>query len=476
MVQWAPMSSKPLTIVIFGATGDLFQKKLASALFDLYQKGLLPEKTEIVGFSRKTFSHDQFRAYIQNALAAKANGKVIEPEEFVSKAFYHQGDLSNADSYASLGAFLAERDTKNGVCSDKLFYLAVPPSLYETVFTKLSKSGLAIPCAPGLPNEEKAWTRVLVEKPFGNNEVEAEHLDQLLGKLFEEDQIFRIDHYLAKEAVQNIVSFRFSNGLFEPLWSSKHIERVEILFLKEGTAGGRGAFFDPVGELRDVGQNHMLQMLALVAMENPGAMGAESIRSARCDVLRKVSVDIKKLAKHVVRGQYEGYRSEVGVRPESDTETYFKMTAHIANKRWKGVPFIFESGKALNRSAVEIHVYFKPAPCLCPKGHESPHQNVLTFNISDESISVLFWAKKPGFHFELESKTLSFSFGKDAVERQGSNAYERVLLDVIRGDQTLFASTEEVKAQWKIITPILEKWVKVPLQQYEKGSEGPGNV
>ena len=470
------MSGKPLTIVIFGATGDLFQKKLSGALCDLHQKDLLPEKTEIVGFSRKPFSHDQFRAFITNALAARANGKVIEPEEFVAKAFYHQGDLSKAEGYASLGAFLEERDQQTGVCSDKLFYLAVPPNLYETVFTRLSKSGLAIPCAPGLSDEEGAWTRVLVEKPFGNNEKEAARLDRMLGKLFEEEQIFRIDHYLAKEALQNIVSFRFSNGLFEPLWNDKHIERVEIKFLEEATVSNRGSFFDPVGELRDVGQNHMLQMLALVAMENPGSMDPDTIRSARGGVLKKVSVSGGNFLKQVTRGQYAGYKSEVGVNSESDTETYFKITTKILNKRWKGVPFIFESGKALDRSSVEIKVFFRPAPCLCPTSHSSPHQNVLTFNVSEESISILFWAKQPGFEFQLEPKELSFSFGEEAIERKGSNAYERVLLDVVRGDQTLFPSTDEVKAQWKIITPILERWGKVPLRIYPKGSTGPLGV
>ena len=464
---------KPLTIVIFGATGDLFQKKLAGALFDLHQKKLLPENTEIVGFSRKSLSHDQFRAFIHNALSAHAHGKVIEPDEFVSLALYHQGDLVDAKSYEFLGKFLEERDRARGVCSDKLFYLAVPPNLYESVFTRLAKSGLTIPCAPNLPDEQKAWTRVLVEKPFGNNQKEAARLDRLLGKLFEEEQIFRIDHYLAKEAIQNIISFRFSNGLFEPLWNRTHIERIEIHFLKESTIAGRGSFFDGVGELRDVGQNHILQMLALVAMENPKRLDAKAIRNERRNVLEKVIGGGKELESWVVRGQYEHYRNEGGVKPASETETYFKIEAEVNNNRWRGVPFLLESGKALARSLVNIKVFFRPSPCLCPKGHESPHQNILTFNISEESISVLFWAKRPGFDFELESKELSFSFGKDALDRQVSNAYERILVDAIRGDQTLFTSTEEVKAEWKFITPILEKWGSLPLHTYAKGSTGP---
>ena len=468
------MSLKPLTIVIFGATGDLFQKKLAGALFDLHQKKLLPEKTEIVGFSRKPFSHDQFHAFIQNALAARANGKIIEPDEFVGKALYHQGDLNTDESYASLGRFLEERDQSNGVCSDKLFYLAVPPNLYETVFTRLAKSGLAIPCAPGLHDEAQSWSRILVEKPFGNNQKEAARLDRLLGKLFEENQIFRIDHYLAKEAIQNIVSFRFSNGLFEQLWNRKHIERVELKFLEKNDASARGSFYDGVGALRDVGQNHLLQMLALVAMENPGKLDGDAIRTARCKVLEKVTGGAGALEKWITKGQYESYLTEAGVRPDSDMETYFRIQARVENNRWRGVPFILESGKALERSLVQIAVYFKPTPCLCPKGHESHHQNVLTFNISpDENISVLFWAKKPGFELQLEPKELSFSFSGGTLERQVPDAYERVLVDAIRGDQTLFTSTEEVKAEWKFITPILEKWGKLPLHTYAKGSGGP---
>ncbi|MDO8594215.1 MAG: glucose-6-phosphate dehydrogenase [bacterium] len=464
------MSQKPLTIVIFGATGDLFQKKLAGALFDLHQKKLLPEKTEIVGFSRKAFSHDQFHAFIQNALAARANGKIIEPEEFVGKAFYHQGDLNSAESYASLGQFLGERDRHFGTCSDKLFYLAVPPNLYETVFTRLSKSGLAIPCVPGLPDEEKAWTHVLVEKPFGNNEKEAARLDRMLGDLFAEEQIFRIDHYLAKETMQNIISFRFSNGLFEPLWNKNHVERVEIKFSEKEDVSTRGSFYDGVGALRDVGQNHLLQMLALVAMENPEELRAQRIRKERATVLKRVKTKDGK----ALRGQYHGYREEKGVGAASKTETYFTLEARVENNRWRGVPFLLSSGKALKEGEVSISVFFKPAPCVCPEGHEKAHQNVLTFSISPkEEISVLFWVKRPGFDFQLEQKKLSFSFAEGTLAHQIPNAYERVLFDCIRGDQTLFASTEEVKAQWKIITPILERWEKLPLHTYEKGSEGP---
>lgn len=465
---------KPLTIIVFGATGDLFQKKLAGALFDLHLKGLLPEHTELVGFSRKLLSNDGFRGLVSEwALTGRRHGEEEKIELFSARAYYHQGDLTNAESYISLGKFLETRDRARGCCSDKIFYLAVPPNLYETVFVRLAKSGLAIPCAPGLKDEERAWTRVLVEKPFGKDECEAERLDCMLGKLFSEEQIFRIDHYLAKETVQNIISFRFSNGLFEPLWSRAHIERVEINLSEREGVEGRGAFYDGVGALRDVGQNHILQMLALIAMENPGELSASAIRRARLAVLRSVKPGGRKISEWASRGQYDGFLKEEKVAPESMTETYFRLKVFVKNRRWRGVPFFLSSGKALQESDVSISVFFKPAPCVCPKKHDAPHQNMLKFHLSPrEEITVLFWAKRPGFEFALEPKRLSFSFSEGALEREIPNAYERVLYDCLRGDQTLFASTEEVKAEWRFITPILEEWGKFSLKVYPKGSSG----
>lgn len=469
---------KPLTIIVFGATGDLFQRKLAGALFDLHLKDLLPERTELVGFSRKLLSVDGFRSLVSEwALTGRRHGEEEKIESFSAHAYYHQGDLTNGESYGSLGEFLEGRDRARGCCSDKIFYLAVPPNLYETVFIRLAKSGLAIPCAPGLPDEAHAWTRVLVEKPFGNDECEAERLDRLLGKLFSEEQIFRIDHYLAKETVQNIISFRFSNGLFEPLWSRTHIERVSIHLSEKEGVEGRGAFYDGVGALRDVGQNHILQMLALIAMENPEELSASAIRRARLAVLRAVGAGGRKLSVWAARGQYEGFRHEQGVASESMTETYFRLKVFVKNRRWRGVPFFLSSGKALKESDASISVFFKPAPCVCPEQHAAPHQNALTFHLSPrEEISVLFWAKRPGFKFGLEPKRLSFSFSEGALAREIPNAYERVLYDCLRGDQTLFAGTEEVKAQWRFITPILEGWGTLPLRVYPKGSSGPKEI
>ncbi len=461
---------KPLTFVVFGVTGDLFRKKLAQALFDLYAEGFLPEKFRIVGFARRSLTHDDVRKSVKEIIEQKKPDQ-RKVDLFLQNIFYEQGEMSDMESFKAFALKLGAYDTEWGVCSNKIFYLAVPPILYETIFNNLSASGLTLPCAPGTPDDKFAWTRVLVEKPFGNNLVEAEKLDALLGKLFKEDQIFRIDHYLAKETIQNILSFRFSNAIFEPLWSRKYIEKIEIRFLEAHVVGERGSSYDGVGALRDVGQNHMLQMLSLIAMENPDRLESDLIRAARAKLLSKVRL---MKGKEITRAQYEGYRQEKGVASDSETETYFKVPLEIKNSRWKGVPFYLESGKALHESRVEIEIYFK-APkeyCVCPIEHTEGHQNKLTFTIQpNEAISLLFWAKSPGFQFGLEPQTLSFSQARDTIVRKIPDAYERVLYDAVKGDQTLFTNTKEVLAEWGIIMPILKKWGDVPLNRYKKGSK-----
>lgn len=457
----------PTIFVIFGATGDLAQRKLIPALFHLFCEGYLPASFSVIGLSRRDIGNDGYRALAHDLLLPLAVGKLPELEHFLAHLEYVSADFVRPESYQVLSEHLIRVESEMGQCANKLFYLAVPPASYETIFRELADSGLTIPCS-----DEMGWTRVLVEKPFGNNNETAAKLDALLGLLFKEDQIFRIDHYLAKEALQDIVMFRFSNALSEPVWNSEYIERVEIRLHEAASVAGRGAFYDGVGALRDVGQNHALQMLALIAMENPGMFTAERVREARAQVLSRIAP-----LGHgdVVRGQYEGYRNEDGVAPDSITETYFRIRATIDNERWRGVPFLLESGKALNESKAEISVFFKPPKdCLCGMpGHD--HRNVITFRIQpNEGISVLFWARPGGFVSGLEPKKLSFSY-RDGTE-PGSripDAYERVLYDAIVGDQILFTSTDEVAAAWKIITPILELWKDQPLEQYEKGSVGP---
>lgn len=466
----------PTTIVVFGATGDLFQNKLAPALFDLFIKGDLPKDFRLIGFARRPFSNESFRDLIKVSLAKKGRDHSgVLACDFLEKIFYHQGQLDLVEDYQKLGQSLSEADRKLEVCTSKLFYLATPPDLYETIFDNLSASALAVPCAPGFDNEQMVWTRILVEKPFGNDLVTAKRLDQKLGKLFKEEQIFRIDHYLAKETIQNILSFRFSNSLFEPLWNAKQIESVGIKFHEQSLVSERGKFYDGVGALRDVGQNHMLQMLAVVAMENPKKLNSGLIREARAKLLKFVSASAKQTKDFAVKGQYEGYLQEGGVNPGSKTETFFRLKLLVKNRRWRGVPFYLEGGKALDSGKAEIVIYFKrPKDCLMGKDSKGVcEQNTLTFRIQpDEGIEAVFWAKKPGFDLALESKALSFKYQGDNLVSKIPDAYERVLIDAIRGDQTLFASTEEVMAEWSLISPILEGWKDDPIYQYPKGSRG----
>jgi glucose-6-phosphate 1-dehydrogenase len=299
----------------------------------------------------------------------------------------------------------------------------------------------------------------------------------MLGRLFREEQIFRIDHYLAKDTIQNILFFRFSNILFEPAWNNNFIKRVEIRLLEDIDIGTRGEFYDSIGALRDVGQNHMLQMLALIAMENPGSQSSGAIRKKRLDVIKSIrkTDDPSTVSRITVRGQYEGYRKSRDVSKDSTTETYFKIKMELEGEKWSGVPIYFESGKALERKITEITIYFhNPGICLCPQEHKvHDHRNILSFKIHPrEGIYLRFWVKRPGLTNILEPRDLKFDYHYENSEQTGE--YDRVLLDCMKGDQTLFTSTEEVKQAWNYITPIIENWDHTRLHMYKKGSRGPG--
>jgi glucose-6-phosphate 1-dehydrogenase len=458
----------PTVFVIFGATGDLTHRKLIPSLFSLYQAKKLPKLFSIIGFSHRPISEGDF----QKLLWEQGGELKQQPafKKFVSLIRYHQGDFDDRASYDSLAQKLGYQDKQWKACSSKLFHLAVPPKYYPSLLKHLSDSGLTDPCS-----EDEGWTRILVEKPFGHDEKSAAKLDVLLGRLFKEEQIFRVDHYLAKDTVQNILAFRFSNSIFEPLWNNKYIERIHIRLLEKIDVGTRGNFYNDIGALRDVGQNHLLQMLALVSMNNPQQLASEAIRRGRAAMMKSLHLMRgEEMHRSIIRGQYQGYTKAKNVPKDSTTETYFKIKAFIDNPRWRGVPFYLESGKALAEKKTEIKVYFQPIhPCLCPSAHpEHRHQNSVTFRIQpDEGISVKFYAKKSDLSGDIESRNLSFRFHKDGTKEL--DAYEKLLYDAIRGDQTLFASTAEVAAQWKFISPILQKWDKLPLHRYKVGSKGP---
>ncbi|MAF80685.1 glucose-6-phosphate dehydrogenase [bacterium] len=463
-------SDDATALVIFGGTGDLAEKKLLPALFHLHKNKYLPEQFRILGVSHDDHTIDSYRKFVADSISERMHSHT--PEElaaFVAIVDYVEGSFENDALYSSLAEHLETLDdSKFDTCANKLFYLAVPPNRYELIFERLAASGLTIPCGG-----EEGWTRVLVEKPFGRDLMTAQTLDKQLGKLFQEEQIFRIDHYLAKETVQNIITFRFANALFEPVWNAKNIEHVHILVSEDGGVGERGSFYEDLGALRDVGQNHLLQMLALVAMEDPGKLDPGLLRSARATVLEDLKPTTKHdIKQHVVRGQYDGYRDIDDVADASGIETFFRITAFIDNKRWGGVPFILESGKKLSERKAEITITFKePISCVCPLEDDHEHRNVLRIQVQpDESISLLFWAKKPGLTYELEPRELSFSYQDSEADTALPDAYEKVLYDCIRGDHTLFASTEEVAASWRFITPILDHWGKTKLLPYRPGT------
>lgn len=461
----------PVSVVIFGVAGDLARRKLIPALWRLFISGNLPDKFSVIGFARRDWSDKDFRKYAEDILKEKTGE--LSPEkirDFTAKFSFISGDFGKEESYKELAEKLLEIDKNIGICCAKLFHLSVPPELYETIFERMNKSGLSDICAGN-----GGWTRILVEKPFGNDWYTAEALDQKMRTFFKENQIFRVDHYMGKESVQNILAFRFSNSFLEHLWSNQFVEKVNIRLREKIDIEGRGAFYDKVGALRDVGQNHILQMLAFVAMEDPVVFEAESIRKSRAKVLSELRLISKEeILKLAVRGQYEGYLNEQSVASGSKTETYFRVEARIENKRWTGVPFFLESGKGLGKSEVEIEVIFrKKDSCLCPPGaDEAISKNKIIFRVQpDEGIDISFWAKQPGFEMKLEQKTLSFSYKKNENAKNAPDAYERVIYDCIAGDQTLFASTEEVLASWKFITPIIENWNDLPILKYKKGWE-----
>ncbi len=460
----------PTIMVVFGARGDLSKRKLYPAFFDLYKKGILPNKFVLLGISRSKMTNEEFKSIVRSSIK-NFYGKEAsdgEVDDFLDFIRYESGLFEDISTYKKAANFFIEIDKKWKVCSNKLFYLAVSPVYYSLILKNLDKSGLTIPCT-----KEEGWTRVLIEKPFGSDYKTAKQLDKLLGDLFLEEQIFRIDHYLAKEAIQNILAFRFSNSIFEPIWNKKYIEKVEVSLFETLDVSERGSFYDGIGALRDVGQNHILQMLSAVAMNNPEKLSSDKIRSKRAELLSSIKIPTKKEVLSFVKGQYEGYTNEKGVAKNSKTETYFKINAFIENSRWSGVPFILESGKAMLESKAEIKVYFKESKtCLCSEPHKKhSHQNILTFQIQPEqSISIRFFTKSPGLTLKYSQKEMSFKYGGDSLSKVMPDAYEKILFDCMVGDQTLFTNTKEVLTSWKFITKILDVWKDMPPVLYKKGT------
>ncbi|MBI3624049.1 glucose-6-phosphate dehydrogenase [Candidatus Saccharibacteria bacterium] len=443
-------TNTPTILVVFGATGDLMARKLAPALLNLYKHQQCPDQFAILGFARRGLSDKEFQAHVKDSLDKHANDQAVD-DEFSNLLAYQQGDFNTPESYGDLAARLKEIDDRWGLCTNKLFYLAVPPEYYASIFQNLADSGLTIPCS-----EKEGWTRILVEKPFGKNLGQAIKLDKLLTSLFKEVQVYRVDHYLAKEAIQNILSFRFSNNFLEANWGRESIEKIEIKLLEEIDIEGRGIFYDDVGALLDVGQNHLLQMLALATMDQPLDFSAGYIRPMRAEIIQALS-PVKDIANNTLHAQYEGYRKQDGVKPNSLTETYFKIRALLNHPKWLGVPVFLEGGKNLPQNDKQIIITYKhPTPCLCSS--DDHYKNQLFIRIQpNPGIAIKFWAKKPGTKNELEKQWLKFDYSLGETTRYQAE-YTQLLIDAIAGDQTLFVSGEETLASWRFIDPIIRAW------------------
>lgn len=459
----------PTVLVIFGATGDLARTKLIPALARLFGRSALPPLFRVVAFSRRPLHNREFQAMVRK-MVKESTRLTAQCASFLRLFTYVQGYFDEPSGYEKLASLLGKQDAKQKTCTNKLFHLAVPPQYYKKIFEHLAHSGLTKACPP--TPATAGWTRVVVEKPFGRDLTTARALDHLLGKLFKEEQIYRIDHYLGKETVQNVLAFRFSNAFLEPAWNRRHIERINLRFWETDGVEDRGDFYDETGALRDVGQNHLLQLLALFTMDNPGTFTASAIRRERIKILRALKpLSPKTIPVHTMRAQYAGYAKLPGVIARSTTETYFRIEAQLDTANWRGVPIIMEGGKRLPEDNIEVAVTFKHhTPCLCPPDRQTHYQNILRYRLQpSEGVVTSFWVKKPGTAMVIEEKELGFNYRSAYASEEFIDAYERLLLDAMAGDQTLFVSTEEIEASWRFIDPIVRAWKrdKSPLLSYQ---------
>jgi glucose-6-phosphate 1-dehydrogenase len=463
-------------LVIFGASGDLTRRKLLPTVYNLAEAGHLPERFAIVGVARPTIQEADYRRQMRERVK-DAEGGPLEAAKWKAiedRLHYLSGEFHQPRLYQELGRLLRELGARYAIAPNYLFYFAIPPDLFATVADQLSASGLA--------KEDEGWRRVVVEKPFGYDLESARALNARLTAGFRESQIYRIDHYLGKETVQNILAFRFANGMFEPIWNRRYVSHVQMTVAEEDGIGSRGAYYDKAGALRDIVQNHMFQLLTLVAMEPPISFRAEDVRDEKVKVLHAVpSLTADALSRDVVRGQYEGYRKEANVASDSRTETYVAMRLTVDNWRWAGVPFYLRTGKKLTRRDTHVVVRFKRAPFALFRDTpvESTNPNVLVLRIQpDEGISLSFDAKVPGPLERLETVTMDFSY-KTHFRQEPSTGYETLLFDAMTGDQTLFHRMDMVEAGWQIVEPMLNQWARdtrTPLPAYAAGSMGPAEA
>ena len=462
----------PVSIVIFGASGDLTQRKLVPSLFNLFRKQRMPKQFHIVGYGNTAFTDEQFRAHLEEGMKEFASYKYSKKEwnDFASNLAYQQGRYTDLADFKKLGTFLKSWENDAG---NRIYYMATPPGVFPNIIDLL---GLTDQLA-----EQNGWRRVVIEKPFGTDLESARSLNQQIHKALSERQIYRIDHYLGKETVQNILVSRFANTIFEPLWNRNYIDHVEITVAEQVGVEHRARFYDTVGVLRDMFQNHLLQLVSLVAMEPPVSFDATALRNEKVKVLSAIHpMKEEDVSLKTVRAQYKGYREEEGVDAQSTTPTYAAVRLQVDNWRWQGVPFYLRSGKKLKEKLSQITIEFKcPPHLLFPSQHGKMTPNMLVLYLQpDEGIHWRFEAKAPDTVDELRSVDMEFHYDEAFGKTSLPDAYERLLLDTMMGDASLFTRADEVETAWGLIDPILHAWSsqKQPLALYEPGAWGPAEA
>lgn len=477
----------PCILVIFGATGDLTARKLFPALYNLAREGQLPAHFACVGFARRHKTHEQFRQEMFEAVSKFSRVRPIDPnlwQTFSEQVFYHTSEFDNDEGYASLQRFLKDLDRQFGTMGNRVHYLSTQPSFFADIIERLHHRQLIYPEIQG----SFPWSRVIIEKPFGHDLKSALLLQKKISHSLTESQIYRIDHYLGKETVQNLLVFRFSNPIFESVWNNRHIDNVQITVSEEIGIGTRGSFFEEAGLLRDIVQNHMMQLLSLVAMEPPTSLKADAIRDEKVKVMESLRpFPVDSLDEHIVRGQYGkgyiegksviGYREEANVAKNSDVETFAAMRLFLDNWRWAGVPFYLRAGKRLPKKSTEICITFKEAPgFLFKAANRSLDPNVLVIRIQpDEGISLKMNSKVPGLSSPIQPVKMDFKYSS-YFGAAPPEAYERLICDCMSGDGTLFARADELLASWKQFTPVLDHWRNLPhpaFPNYASGTWGP---